>query len=61
MEKQEIDRKLNQFGRCTLALCELLHGDEELNEIERLFVDNHIAILHMAYSQWKRKHAQESR
>jgi hypothetical protein len=56
MDKAQIDRTLTQFGRCTLALCDLLHADEELGEIERLFIDNHIAVLHMAYSQWQRKH-----
>jgi len=24
---EELDRTLKEFGKCTLALCEVLHGD----------------------------------
>ena len=53
---QDIDRTLKEFGKCTLALCDLLHGDEPLNSLEVLFIDNHIQVLQMAYIQRKRKH-----
>jgi len=55
-EKQEIDNTLKEFGNCTLALCDVLHGDASLDHMEILFIDNHIQVLRMAYHQWKRKH-----
>jgi hypothetical protein len=54
-DKKEIDDTLREFGKCTLALCDMLHGDKPLGHIELLFIDNHIQVLQMAYLQWKRK------
>ena len=53
---KDVDRTLKEFGKCTLALCDVLHGDEPLDNMAVLFIDNHIQVLQMAYSQWKRKH-----
>ncbi len=55
-EKKETDNTLREFGKCTLALCDVLHGDTSLDTMELLFIDNHIQVLQMAYLQWKRKH-----
>ena len=55
-DKKEIDRTLKEFGKCTLALCDVLHGDKPLDDVELLFIDNHIQVVQMAYLQWKRKH-----
>ena len=55
-EKQEIDTTFKEFGKCTLALCDVLHEDTSLDHMEILFIDNHIQVLQMAYHQWKRKH-----
>ncbi len=55
-EKQEIDNTLKEFGKCTLALCEVLHEDTSLDHLETLFIENHIQVLQMAYLQWKRRH-----
>ena len=54
--KKGIDNTLMQFGKCTLALCDVLHEDTSLDHLEQLFIDNHIQVLQMAYLQWKRKH-----
>jgi hypothetical protein len=45
-----------EFGKCTLALCDVLHGDPSLDHVEVLFIENHIQVLQMAYLQWKRRH-----
>ena len=55
-EKLETDKTLKEFGKCCLALCEVLHGDKPLDQMELLFIDNHLQVLQMAYHQWKRKH-----
>ena len=55
-DKLATDRTLKEFGKCCLALCEVLHRDNELDEMELLFIDNHLQVLQMAYQQWKRKH-----
>jgi hypothetical protein len=55
-EKLETDKTLKEFGKCCLALCEVLHSDKPLDEMELLFIDNHLQVLHMAYHQWKKKH-----
>lgn len=55
-EKQGIDNTLKEFGKCTITLCEVLHGETSLDHMETLFIENHIEVLQMAYLQWKRKH-----
>ena len=54
-EKQETDSTLKEFGKCTHALSDVLHGDTSLDHIEFLFIVNHIQVLQMAYLHWKRK------
>ena len=53
-EESETDKTLKEFGRCCLAMCEILHSEKPLDEMELLFIDNHLQVLHMAYHQWKR-------
>lgn len=55
-DKKGVDNTLKEFGKCTLALCDVLHGDTSLDHLELLFIENHIQVLQMAYLQWKRKH-----
>ena len=55
-EKVETDKTLKEFRKCCLVLCEVLHSDKPLDEMELLFIDNHLQVLHMAYHQWKKKH-----
>ncbi len=49
------DHTLKDFGKCCLALCEVLDSDRALDEMELLFIDNHPHVLPMAYQQRKRK------
>jgi hypothetical protein len=46
---------LREFGKCAVALCEVLHQDSSLNATELLFIDNPLQIVQMAYLRWKRK------
>ena len=54
-EKLETAKTLREFGKCCLALCQVLHRDRQLDEMELLFIDNHLQVLQMEYHQWKRK------
>ena len=54
-DKSSTDRTLKEFSKCCMALCEVLHSDKALDEMELLFIDNHLQVLQMAYQQWKRK------
>lgn len=47
---------LREFGRCAVALRNVLYQDGPLSEAEFLFMDNHFLVLQMAYLRWKRKH-----
>jgi hypothetical protein len=50
-----MDRTVKEFGRCSLALCKKLSDRKELTDVERLFIDNHLHLLHMTYAKWKRE------
>lgn len=54
-DTKEMDRTLKEFGRCSLALCKKLSDHKELTEVERLFIDNHLHLLHITYAKWKRE------
>lgn len=47
-------KTLSEFGKCTLALVECLEKNPSLDTGERLFIENHIAILRLALAAWKR-------
>ncbi len=38
-----------EFGKCAVALREILYQDRPLTEAEFLFMDNHFQVLGMAY------------
>ena len=50
---------LSEFGKCTLALTELLGADPPLDIIEQIFLENHIHVLQLAYGAWKRRNNPE--
>jgi hypothetical protein len=52
----ETDNRLREFGKCAVALRNMLHQDGSLKEVELLFIENHFQVLQMAYLRWKRKH-----
>jgi len=52
----ETDDALREFGKCAVALRNVLYQDRPLNEAEFLFMDNHFQVLQMAYLRWKRMH-----
>ena len=55
-DNNETDNRLREFGKCAVALRNVLHQDGSLNEVELLFIENHFQVLQMAYLRWKRKH-----
>ena len=42
---------------CTRALIELLHDNRQLETVEQMFIENHLALLRTAYDGWKRRSA----
>jgi hypothetical protein len=54
--KEGSDNTLTEFGRCAVALRNVLYQDRALDEAEFSFMDNHFQVLQMAYLRWKRKH-----
>jgi hypothetical protein len=54
-DTEAMDRTVKEFGRCSLALCKKLSDQKALTEVERLFIDNHLQLLHMTYAKWKRE------
>ena len=55
-DTNETDNTLREFGKCAVALREVLYQDRPLDETEFRFIDNHFQLLQMAYFRWKRKH-----
>ena len=55
-DNNETDNTLREFGKCAVALRNVLHQDGTLNEVELLFIENNFQVLQMAYLRWKRKH-----
>jgi hypothetical protein len=55
-DSNETDNTLREFGKCAVALRDVLYQDRSLTEAEFLFMDNHFQVLQMAYLRWKRKH-----
>jgi len=55
-EHNEMDHTLREFGKCAVALRNVLYQDRALNEVEFLFIENHFQVVQMAYLRWKRKH-----
>ncbi len=48
-DKNQTDNTLREFGKCAVALRNVLYQDRPLNEVEFLFMDNHFLVLQMAY------------
>jgi hypothetical protein len=57
-DNNETDNTLREFGKCAVAMRNVLYQDRSLNEVELLFIENHFQILQMAYLRWKRKHSE---
>ena len=49
------DPVLMNFGKSAIALAELLEQDPAFGPMEQMLIENHLHILHMAYSAWKRR------
>jgi hypothetical protein len=55
-EANETDLTLREFGKCAVALRNMLYQDRSLNEMEFHFMENHFRVVEMAYLRWKRNH-----
>jgi hypothetical protein len=55
-DQNEADDALREFGKCAVALRNVLYQDRALQTMELHFIDNHFQVLQMAYLRWKRKH-----
>jgi hypothetical protein len=50
---------LPSFGKASLALTDFLREAETLDFEDQIFIENHLVILQLAYSTWKRGHHEE--
>jgi hypothetical protein len=55
-DPNEMNHRLREFGKCAVALRNVLYQDRALTEAELLFMENHFQVVQMAYLRWKRKH-----
>lgn len=55
-DPNEMDHTLREFGKCAVAMREVLYQDRALDEAEFDFMENHFQVVQMAYLRWKRKH-----
>jgi hypothetical protein len=54
-ERRDTETNLVAFGKSCLTLCEILREEQELTEEQRLFIDNHIQLVHLHYARWRSK------
>jgi hypothetical protein len=53
--------RLNSFYQATEALRSAIQGDTALDESDQLRLENCLALLHMAYVEWKRRNLTRQR
>ena len=51
---------LRNFYKATQSLREAMESDLPLNDLERISLENYIALLQMTYIEWKRRKSQPS-
>lgn len=49
---------LRNFYKATQSLREAMESDLPLNDLERISLENYIALLQMTYIEWKRRNCQ---
>ena len=49
---------IHNFYRATQSLREAMESDLPLNDLERISLENYIALLQMTYIEWKRRNCQ---
>jgi len=55
-DQNETDSTLRDFGRCAVALRNVLDENRSLDDMCLLFIENHLHVVQMAYLRWKWKH-----
>ena len=53
--QETFDRALSDFGKSARVLAERLQADPPLGLLEQVYFENHIHILHSAYTNWQRR------
>ncbi len=53
------DSELIEFGKCAQALAKWLDKGLTLDIVDQIWLENHLELIQMAYSAWKRRHAAE--
>jgi len=46
---------LVEFGKCVVALTELLQNNVPLDLMEQMFIENHVEVLRVVFNTWKRR------
>lgn len=54
-DHNETDRTLREFGRCAVALRNVLDENRAIDDMGLLFIENHLHVVQMAYLRWKWK------
>jgi hypothetical protein len=52
----ELDAVLTEFSHSTKALTDLLQAQTPLTAVDQLIIENHLHVIFLAYSAWKRQH-----
>lgn len=52
----KLNTALTEFGNGARALAELLKESPPLTAVDQLFIENHLHIVQLTYSAWKRRH-----
>lgn len=50
---------LASFGRASIALTDFLREAETLDMEDQMFIENHLVIVQLAYSTWRRGHHEQ--
>jgi hypothetical protein len=52
----KLNTVLLEYANCSRALADLLKGDPPLTAVDQLLIENHLHVVELAYSAWKRHH-----
>ena len=54
-DSPEVETALRDFNESCITLASLLQGGANLTDLDRLSIENHLAIVQLNYSVWVRK------
>jgi len=59
MTHEEMKNVVNDFGKSSTAVSELLRSEPDFEQADILFIENNFVTLQMAYAKWKRGRAEQ--